>query len=152
MFGLVDGETVVAAVKAVSTEESDRVVDTDVVEVLDAVVWADVVEETDVFFLALSDCIKQRESAPVLGLTEAILISTTHVKVPIRFYFRIRKRINSLVEGRIFARMSETCYRIRCFQSSCRILSHASNREKWKWSHRTISSPSRLRFSRLYII
>jgi hypothetical protein len=54
MFGLVDGETVVAAVKAVSTEESDRVVDTDVVEVLEAVVCADVVEETEVFFLALS--------------------------------------------------------------------------------------------------
>jgi hypothetical protein len=55
MFGLVDGETVVAAVKAVSTEESDRVVDADVVEALDAVVCADVVEETEVFFLALSD-------------------------------------------------------------------------------------------------
>jgi hypothetical protein len=58
MFGLVDGETVVAAVKAVTTEESDRVVDTDVVEVLDTVVCADVAEETDVFFLALSDCVK----------------------------------------------------------------------------------------------
>lgn|SRR6267142_1534539 len=152
MFGLVDGETVVAAVKAVSTEESDRVVDTDVVEALDAVVCADVVEETEVFFLALSDYIKQRELAPVLGLTETMFISTTHVKVPVRFYFRIRKRINALVEGRIFARMSETCYRIRCLQSSCWILSHTCNREKWKWRHRTIPSPSRPRLSRLCII
>ena len=55
MFGLVDGETVVAAVKAVTTEANDVVVDTVVVEVLEAVVWADVAEETEIFFLALSD-------------------------------------------------------------------------------------------------
>ena len=74
MFGLVDGETVVAAVKAVATEETDRVVDADVVEVLDTIVCADVAEETDVFFLALSDCIDQRESAPVLSLTKRSLL------------------------------------------------------------------------------
>lgn len=55
IFGLVDGEMVVAAVKAVTTEADDVVVDTDVVEVVDAIVWADVAEETDIFFLALSD-------------------------------------------------------------------------------------------------
>ena len=45
----------VAAVKAVTTEANDVVVDSDVVEVLDTAVWADVAEDTDVFFLALSD-------------------------------------------------------------------------------------------------
>jgi hypothetical protein len=70
MFGLVDGEMVVAAVKVVTTEANDVVVDTDVVEVLDAVVWADVAEETDIFFLALSDYMQQPESALVLRLTK----------------------------------------------------------------------------------
>ena len=55
MFGLVDGEAVVAAVEAVTTEANDVVVDPDVVEVLDTAVWADVAEDTDLFFLALSD-------------------------------------------------------------------------------------------------
>jgi len=64
MFGLVDGEAVVAAVEAVTTEANDVVVDPDVVEVLDTAVWADVAEDTDVFFLALSDYIKQAKSAP----------------------------------------------------------------------------------------
>jgi len=115
MFGLVDGETVVAAVKAVTTEANDVVVDTDVVEVLEAVVWADVAEETEIFFLALSDYIKKPESALVLRLTKQMRIVATHVKVPIRFYFRIRNRINALVEDRVLAGTSEACHRFRCF-------------------------------------
>jgi hypothetical protein len=111
MFGLVDGEAVVAAVKAVTTEANDVVVDSDVVEVLDTAVWADVAEDTDVFFLALSDYIKQPKSVPVPGLTKSLFIATTHVKVPIRFCFGIRKNINALVEGRIRARPGEACYR-----------------------------------------
>jgi len=59
MGGLVDGETVVAVVVDVTIETNDVVVDTDVVEVLDSVVWADVAEEKDIFFLALSDCARQ---------------------------------------------------------------------------------------------
>jgi hypothetical protein len=59
MCGLVDGETVVAAVMVVTTETNDVVVDADVVERLDTVVWADVAEQTDVFFLAFSDYIKR---------------------------------------------------------------------------------------------
>jgi len=50
--GLLDGETVVAAV---IVETNDVVVDAEVVEMLDPVVCADVAEETDVFFLALSE-------------------------------------------------------------------------------------------------
>ena len=53
MCGLVDGETVVAAVMVVTTETND------VVERLDTVVWADVAEQTDVFFRAFSDYIKR---------------------------------------------------------------------------------------------
>jgi hypothetical protein len=111
MFGLVDGEAVVAAVKAVTTDANDVVVDSDVVEVLDTAVRADVAEDTDVFFLALSDYAKQAKSAPVPGLTKSIFITTTHVKVPIRFSFGIRHNINALVEGRILARLDEACYR-----------------------------------------
>ena len=59
MGGLVDGETVVAVVVDVTIETNDVVVDTDVVEVLDSVVWADVAEEKDIFFLALSDYARQ---------------------------------------------------------------------------------------------
>ena len=59
MFGLVDGEAVVAAVKAVATEANDAAVDSDVDEVLDTAVRADMAEDTDVFFLALSDYRKQ---------------------------------------------------------------------------------------------
>jgi hypothetical protein len=110
MFGLVDGEAVVAAVKAVTTEANDVVVDSDVVEVLDTTVWADVAEDTDIFFLALSDYTNKPKSATILGLTKSLLIATTHVKVPIRLCFGIRKNINALVEGRIRARSGEACY------------------------------------------
>lgn len=53
--GLVDGETVVAAVIVVTTETNEVVVDAEVVEWLDSVVFADVAEQMDVFFLAFSD-------------------------------------------------------------------------------------------------
>jgi len=57
--GLADGETVVAAVIVVTTDTNEVVVDVDVDERLDSVVWADVAEQTDVFFLAFSDYIKR---------------------------------------------------------------------------------------------
>jgi hypothetical protein len=66
--GLLDGETVVAAV---IVETNDVVVDAEVVEMLDPVVCADVAEETDVVFLALSDCIKYvRTLVPVRCATK----------------------------------------------------------------------------------
>ena len=43
----------------VTTETNDVVVDAEEVERLDEVVWADVAEETDVFFLAFSDYIQR---------------------------------------------------------------------------------------------
>lgn len=94
--GLVDGETVVAAV--VTTETNDVVVDADVVERLDSVVCAEVAEQIDVFFLAFSDYINKHISAQVLGVIKSMHVVPTHVKVPIRLCFGIRDRISALVE------------------------------------------------------
>lgn len=50
---LVDGETVVAAVEVVVIEVDDVVVDSDVVELFEMVDC----EDTEIFFLALLDCV-----------------------------------------------------------------------------------------------
>jgi hypothetical protein len=142
MGGLVDGETVVAAVVDVTIETNDVVVDTDVVEVLDSVVWADVADEKDVFFLALSDY-DNRLSALALGGTRPMQI-VTHVKLPIRFYFRIRNHIGSLLEGRVvtITRSTVTGSRFRCLQPPRGGLFHPSSREeKWIRCQRATPSP-----------
>jgi len=82
--GLVDGETVVAAVIVVTTETNVVVVDADVVERLDSVVWADVAEQIDVFFLAFSDYIKRPHISTGSRRDEANARRKTHVKA-IRF-------------------------------------------------------------------
>lgn len=70
--GLDDGDTVVAAVMVVTTDTNDVVVDAEVVERLDTVVWADVAEQTDVFFLAFSNYITDDHiSTLALGLNKA---------------------------------------------------------------------------------
>lgn len=55
---LVDGDTVVAAVEVVAIEADDVVVDSDVVEMLEIADLADLAEDTDIFFLALLDCVE----------------------------------------------------------------------------------------------
>jgi hypothetical protein len=88
MCGLVDGETVVAAVMVVTTETNDVVVDADVVERLDTVVWADVAEQTDVFFLAFSDYIKRHISALDLGVNKASACRYNSRQSPDQVQFR----------------------------------------------------------------
>jgi hypothetical protein len=111
--GLVDGETVVAAVMVETTETNDVVVDADVVERLDTVVWADVAEQTDVFFLAFSDYTR-RLYISTRDKSRHFLI--THIKVPIRL--GIWDRIGAPVEGWVLTRTSETGSRFRCLRSS----------------------------------
>jgi hypothetical protein len=113
--GLVDGETVVAAVMVETTETNDVVVDADVVERLDTVVWADVAEQTDVFFLAFSDYTR-RLYISTRDKSRHFLI--THIKVPIRLCFGIWDRIGAPVEGWVLTRTSETGSRFRCLRSS----------------------------------
>lgn len=52
-----DGEIVVAAVEVVAIEVDDSVVDSDVVELFETADCVDLAEDTDIFFLALLDCV-----------------------------------------------------------------------------------------------
>jgi hypothetical protein len=120
--GLVDGELVVAAVRVVTIDIDDSVVEVDVLEILDTADWADMADETETFFLAFSDCMEQIEyahiSAPILSVTKPMHGIITHVKVTIGLYFRIRNRVSALVklaESWIFPGISETGRRFQCF-------------------------------------
>lgn len=55
---LVDGDTVVTAVEVVAIEVDDVAVDSDAVEMLEMADLADLAEDTDIFFLALLDCME----------------------------------------------------------------------------------------------
>ena len=57
MCVLMDGEIVVAAVEVVAIEVDDSVVDPDVVELFETADCVDLAEDTDIFFLALLDCV-----------------------------------------------------------------------------------------------
>ena len=61
-----------AVVMVVTTETNDVVVDAEEVERLDEVVWADVAEETDVFFLAFSESKSRSGSVSESGIASAL--------------------------------------------------------------------------------
>lgn len=69
---LIDGETVVAEVEVVSNEVDDVVVDSDVVEMFEVADWADLAEDTEVFFLALLELKSKSGSTSESAIASAV--------------------------------------------------------------------------------